>query len=296
MPRTPSRVEWPTIAVATAIYALFAAAFVAYSYGLSFASGLLFVVAGAWYGSLQHEVVHGHPTPWNAVNVAIGAMPLGLIFPFAEYRRTHLIHHDDQILTDPLLDPESHYVSSSTWEQAHPLTRKLLTVQTTLIGFLTVGAVHSVVTFWVNAVKPSNPDRLPLAVVVRHVIGVSLILITLGTLGVPIWFYIATFGYGGLAATLLRSFAEHRAADSGSQSAVIAAGPVMSLLFLNNNLHYTHHLSPGAAWFAIPELHRQSDGVQLALDGAGFYAGGYKELMQKFAFRSSRSPVHPHTK
>ncbi len=295
MPRTPPAIEWPTIAVAASIYSLLAAAFVAHTQGMSIASAVLFVIAGAWYGSLQHEVVHGHPTPWHTVNVILGGLPLGLVYPFDEYRRTHLIHHNDLILTNPQLDPESHYVTASTWQNASPLKRTLLTVQSTLVGALTVGAVHAVIAFWANAVKPKNPDRLSLAVVLRHVAGVSLILVAVAMLGVPIWFYVVTFGYGGLAATLLRSFAEHRAVDSGTQSAVIVAGPVMSLLYLNNNLHYTHHLSPGAPWFAIPELHRKSGGDQLAKAGAGLYVGGYKEIVQRYAFRSSRSPVHPLT-
>ena len=40
---------------------------------------LLVVILGvlaAWYGSLQHEVIHGHPTPWGRVNVALAAAPL----------------------------------------------------------------------------------------------------------------------------------------------------------------------------------------------------------------------------
>lgn len=293
MHRTPESVEWPTMAVATAIASILGAAFAAYAHAQPVASAFLFLVAGAWYGSLQHEVVHGHPTPWPVVNLMIGAMPLGLVFPFDEYRRTHLVHHDDGILTDPRLDPESRYVAAPTWNAAGPIGRMLLAVQTTLLGTVTVGVVSTPIRFWAQAVYPSSQHRLRTAVVLRHLAGVAVVLAAVRLLGTPIWFYIATFGYGGLAATLLRSFAEHRAVPTGTQSAVVAAGRALSLLYLNNNLHFTHHLHPGAPWFAIPRLHLQADGDRIAQSGAGFYAGGYKEVVQRFAIRPIGPSVHP---
>ena len=58
----------------------------------------------------------------------------------------------------------------------------------------------------------------------------------------------------------VRSFAEHRFVDGGTQSAVVRAGPVMSLLFLNNNLHLSHHARPGVPWYQLPALHERLDG------------------------------------
>ena len=59
----------------------------------------------AWQMNLQHEVIHGHPTPWRAVNEAIGVWPLSLWLPYSRYRETHLRHHQDANLTDPFEDP-----------------------------------------------------------------------------------------------------------------------------------------------------------------------------------------------
>ena len=64
---------------------------------------------------------------------------------------------------------------------------------------------------------------------------------------------------------------------------MVSAGPVMSLLFLNNNLHHTHHARPGVPWYGLP-------GRPLALDGdgaprgAGLYAG-YGDVARRYLFR-----------
>ena len=65
----------------------------------------------AWQLNLQHETIHGHPTRNRAVNQAIGCWPLSLWLPYSIYRSTHLAHHRDENLTDPLEDPESYYWS-----------------------------------------------------------------------------------------------------------------------------------------------------------------------------------------
>ena len=44
----------------------------------------------AWQLNLQHETIHGHPTPNRFVNEAIGCWPLSLWLPFSIYRSTHL--------------------------------------------------------------------------------------------------------------------------------------------------------------------------------------------------------------
>ena len=60
--------EWPTLLVAAAIYAGFAALtwfYHALPWWLVFPAGAYVV---AWHGSLQHEAVHGHPTHWPLLN------------------------------------------------------------------------------------------------------------------------------------------------------------------------------------------------------------------------------------
>ena len=78
--------------------------------------------------------------------------------------------------------------------------------------------------------------------------------------GVPPLLYIVGVAWVGGALTLLRSFAEHRWSPEGTRSAVVRSGPVMALLFLNNNLHFTHHERPGEPWYRLPAVHRTLDG------------------------------------
>jgi fatty acid desaturase len=100
--------EWPTFLLAFTIYAGWAA--------LTFFHAAipwpLLVLGGAWVlawqMSLQHEVLHGHPTRSRRLNDALGFPPLTLWLPYFIYRRSHLRHHRDAYLTDPLEDPETY--------------------------------------------------------------------------------------------------------------------------------------------------------------------------------------------
>ncbi len=74
----------------------------------------------AWQMNLQHEVIHGHPTPWRTVNEALGVWPLSLWLPYRIYRETHMRHHQDANLTDPFEDPESYYWTTAGWRDLGP--------------------------------------------------------------------------------------------------------------------------------------------------------------------------------
>jgi len=50
--------------------------------------------------SLQHEIIHGHPTRKRWLNNLIGQWPLALWLPFENYRHSHLAHHNDEVLLD----------------------------------------------------------------------------------------------------------------------------------------------------------------------------------------------------
>ena len=126
-----------------------------------------------------------------------------------------------------------------------------------------------------------------------HLALVAVVLaIAVGWAGVPWYLYFLGFAYGGLSLTLLRSFAEHRAVASGSKTAVVRSGPVLSLLFLNNNLHHAHHAAPAAAWYRLPKLADRLGSDREAADGAGLYRG-YRDVARHWLFRSFDQPVHP---
>jgi fatty acid desaturase len=111
--------------------------------------------------------------------------------------------------------------------------------------------------------------------------------------GVPVWEYLVGFVVMGQSFTLLRSFVEHCAVSEGTRSAVVKAGPVMSLMFLNNNLHHTHHAQPSTPWYLLPELHRSMDSDQSAAGGAGLYTHGYLEVARRNFLKPFCQPDHP---
>jgi fatty acid desaturase len=237
---------------------------------------------GAWYNSLQHEVVHGHPTPWRAVNTALAAAPLGLVVPFSVYRDTHLAHHRAEALTDPDLDPESFHVSAATWSRCGPVRRALLQATRTLAGRMVLGPPVGAVRWWRSIVAARSPASVARAV--SHGAGVTLILLGVNATGLPLWVYVVGVAWGGGALSLLRSFAEHRLPDDGTRSAVVRAGRFFSLLFLNNNLHHTHHARPGVPWYELPEVHAKLGADRIAAAGAGLYHG-YGEIARRYLFR-----------
>ena len=121
-----------------------------------------------------------------------------------------------------------------------------------------------------------------------HVAGVVLVLLVVRASGMPLWVYVVGVAWVGAALSLLRSFAEHRRPDDpeseSSRSAVVRAGWFFSLLYLNNNLHHTHHARPGLPWFALPAAHEALDADEVAMAGAGLYAG-YGDVARRYLFR-----------
>ena len=282
--------EWPTIVVAVAIATGFAAVLLGHqSVPTPVVIGAL-ALLGAWYNSLQHEVVHGHPTPWRRLNTALAVTPLGLVVPFAVYRETHLAHHRADPLTDPDLDPESFYVSAATWTRCGPVRRAGLRAMQTLAGRMVLGPPVAAARWWGRTLSDRSPNAV--ARIATHVALVALILLAVRAAGMPLWVYVIGVAWGGGALSLLRSFAEHRRADSGTPSAVVRAGWFFSLLFLNNNLHHTHHARPGVPWYELPDVHAHLDGDRVAAAGAGLYRG-YGEIARGYLFRPFDELVAP---
>src|SRR3546814_16676388 len=98
--------------------------------------------------------------------------------------------------------------------------------------------------------------------------------------GPPLWQYLLLFVYPGIALSLVRSFPEHQARPEVSErSVIVESGPLMSLLFLNNNLHLVHHDKPGLPWYRIPAFYRQRRDLFLASNG-GYHFKGYREVFR----------------
>ena len=293
--RSRFTVEWPTLALAIFIYGswLLLTYFWAHIPYIG-----LFIVGGwllAWHGSLQHEVLHGHPTRIRQINDLIGWFPLALWLPYALYKRAHLKHHNDEWLTDPIEDPESYYLTGDVWERTGAVGRLITTADNTLAGRLILGPLVSLSTFLGHEISHVlRGDFRNARIWFVHLIGCAIVLTwVLMVCGMPLWIYLTAFVYSGVGFSRLRSFAEHKYAGMKEErTAIVENTPAFGLLFLHNNLHIVHHSRPQLPWYKIPGLYKANRDAFVKLNG-GLVYNGYFEVARRYLFRSHHEPVHP---
>src|SRR5262245_28838530 len=133
------QVEVPTLLLIVATYSGWLALTYAYGHWPLWIVAPAAVAVLTLHSSLQHEILHGHPTRWRALNRLLAIVPLSLWLPYDRYRHDHLIHHVNDRLTDPLDDPESYYWTPEDWARMGPLNRALLKAQQTLAGRFVIG-------------------------------------------------------------------------------------------------------------------------------------------------------------
>lgn len=290
--RRREAVEWPTVFLLGAFFAAWLGLVLGHASVPWWVSVPCMVYLGGLWMSFGHEVLHGHPTRWDAVNSAIGWLPLSLWIPFGRYKYWHKVHHLSD-LTDPIEDPESFYIPPAEWASRSPLGRVWTQVLRTVPGRLTLGTLRGIPRFWWREAKCLGERRILTQWFVHAALSIALGWWLFAVVDMPVVEYVGAFCLGGSACTNLRSFLEHRAVADGTRSAVVKAGPVMSLLYLNNNLHHTHHAMPDLAWYRIPAAHRRLGSDAIAAQGAGLYEGGYLEVVRRHFFRPFDQPDHP---
>ncbi|MBV9740830.1 MAG: fatty acid desaturase [Hyphomicrobiales bacterium] len=294
-PTFVSGAEWPTLLLAATIYGgwltltWFQAAL---PWWILCPCGAWLV---AWQGSLQHEVLHGHPTRWRRFNRLLALPALSLWLPYESYRVSHLMHHRDERLTDPLDDPESYYWTKGLWGSLNRVWHPLLKLQTTLAGRLLVGPAWVVPRFLIKQVQAlwrGSPvahrawrsHLLPLALMLSWLVFVC---------QMNLAFYVFGIVYPAVSLALLRSFAEHRAAsDVFERTAIVENAPILGLLYLYNNLHAAHHARPTLPWYEIPAWYRENREGLIAANG-GLVYDGYLEVASRFLLRPYDGPLHP---
>lgn len=250
----------------------------------------------AWHGSFQHEAVHGHFSEKRWLNDLIAYIPLSLWLPFPIYRETHRAHHCFKILTDPWRDPESFYVDQASWAAAPKSLQSLMTWHNTLSGRLLLGPFLAVGQFYHAEAKALlHGDRRHLTIWLLHFPAAAMVLMwVVLVVDMALWTYLACFVLPGLSLTLIRSFAEHKAANTPlERTAIIEAGRFFSLLFLNNNLHFAHHRRPDLPWQALPAFYRQHRKTLLKENGGLLYVNGYREIARRFLTEPIDRPQHP---
>lgn len=286
-------VEWPTLALAALIYG----GWVGSTYWFNAVPWWVALPVCAWFTawqlSLQHEIIHGHPTRRRWVNTALGFAPLSLWLPFARYRQLHLTHHRDPDLTDPIEDPESFYVSAEIWQRRSKPARALSRFLNTSVGRILFNPARTIPHFLSGEVRRLARGSAPAwRIWAAHAIGVAAVLVWTGAVcGIPLWQYCLFFVYPGYALASVRSFVEHRAAAlPAHRTAIVERAPVFGLLFLHNNLHVVHHDHPAMPWYSIPTYYRaHRDALIRGNDGLVY--NGYGDAFRRYLFQAHHGPV-----
>lgn len=295
--------EWQTLALMILCYVIWLVSTAVFGtvvagYGIWAGALLLFCVSAivtAFHTSLQHEVVHGHPTPYGWLNEALIFPSLIFVYPFRRYRDLHLKHHVDENLTDPYDDPESYYWPQIEQNKMGKLMGLLLAANNTFVGRMILGAPLGLYGFYRTELSRlmRNEPGVRKAWMLHLAGSVPVFWWIVQVCAIPFWLYALLVIYPGVSWILVRSFAEHQAAQSvGGRTAIVEAHPFFSLLFLNNNLHMVHHAHPNVSWYDLPELYRQRRDIYLAANDSYLF-GGYWQIVRQFAFRKKQPVFHP---
>ena len=290
---TAPLIEWPTLLMMFATYAIWAGGTLAWEYSAAL-SLVLTTLTITQFSSLQHEVLHGHPFANRHLNEALVFPALTLVVPFNRFRDLHLAHHFDPNLTDPYDDPEANYMDPKVWDQMSSPVKLLYRMNNTLMGRIFFGpaiAIYSLIKMDIALI--AKGDRAVLWAWVLNAGGVALVLIwVLGFTQMPLWAY-GIAAYAGFGLLKIRTYLEHRAHESFRARTVVVEdkGP-LALLFLNNNFHVVHHMHPNAAWYRLPGIYAARRDHYLRRNDSYVYRS-YAQIFRLFLFRAKDPVPHP---
>ncbi|MEB0010859.1 fatty acid desaturase [Glaciimonas sp. Gout2] len=290
-----ARSEWPTWLLVLLIYGGWGATLWFRSRLTLLPTTLLLIVFCVWFMSLQHEIMHGHPTRYLWLNKILAYAPLAVWYPYSLYRQSHLQHHNDANLTVPGLDPETHYVDAAVWHASGHLMRTLYRWRKTFWGRMLVGPLMAISSTWGTAIEEIlHGDMRHGRMWLTH--GGLLVGMLVGIqhfFDIPWWYYLLFIAYPAMSVAMVRSYFEHRAAADCKHRIVInEAGLLMRILFLNNNYHLVHHDLPRLPWYLIARVYQEDRADYLSRCG-GFHLHGYRELMRDYGFNPIDDPLHP---
>jgi fatty acid desaturase len=286
--------EWPTWALLLTIYGGW---WLVVSHWSQLGAGLgsaLLAIWLCWYMSLQHELVHGHPTRSARINRLLGLAPLAVWYPFDLYRDSHLAHHRDEHLTRPGIDPESNYLAADRYAALPSPLRAAWRWQRSALGRLLVGPALAIPPTWASMLtQPLRGNH-------AHNQAWAIHLPTLVAMLWALWHFAGihpllyvVVAYTALGLAMLRSLYEHRpAARPAHRIAVNEASVFWRLLYLNNNYHMVHHESPGIPWYRLRDTYLADRQGYLQRNG-GFLLPGYGYLLRRFALQPIDGPVLP---
>jgi fatty acid desaturase len=288
-------VEWPTVALIAGCYGGWL--FLTHAWGAwpAWVVAPLVAVLLTFHSSVQHEILHGHPTRSIAINRQFGIVPLSLRIPYDRYRKSHLVHHINDRLTDPVDDPESNYWTPDQWGALTRFERLVVQVEETLAGRVIVGPWYRIVRFSVHEAKAlARGDHGVASVWMLHaVLCVPVVCWVKFVCGIPVWMYFCAMVVPGNGILLIRSYAEHRARPAmPERTATVEHSWVLGPLFLFNNLHSLHHAEPRLPWYRYHSRYRVVREKLLA-DNGGLVYCTYFAVARRFLFRAHDQVLHP---
>lgn len=286
------RIEGPTWLVLGGCYVLWASSLWATSW-LGVLGVIPLAIAIALHSSLQHEVLHGHPTRSAVLNESLVFVPLGLFIPYRRFRDLHLKHHNDSRLTDPYDDPESYYLVGCEAQAKGAVTHAILAFNATFAGRMLIGPAMAMYAFWrIEIVQMRTGNRHVIDAWLRHVVGLALLLVLLSLTRINPFLYILA-SYVGMSLIMVRSFIEHRAVEVQSErTAIVDAHWFWRLLFLNNNYHLLHHEHPSLSWYLLPAKRKEA-GAEAGRRNGGYVLPGYGHVAWRWLFRRREPYIHP---
>lgn len=288
------RSEWPTWLLMGVIYGGWFGCVISWQSLGAWVGTPLLILFTCWYMSLQHELIHGHPTRFARVNQLFGTLPLAVWYPYGLYRDSHLAHHRHDHLTVPVDDPESYYFTPQHWQRLPRWQQNIIHARNTFIGRLLLAPLLDILATIASAWTAFRQgDKPAMGMWFLHATLLVALLSWMAQQGLsPLWFVLAV-SYPALALTKVRSFLEHRAADDPLARSVIndAAWP-WRLLFLNLNYHSIHHDLPGVPWYGLRTLWLR-DASRYQQRNHGFVVRGYSEWVRQFWKKAVDVTAHP---
>ncbi|NWB87598.1 MULTISPECIES: fatty acid desaturase [Pseudomonas] len=289
------RTEWPTWLLLIGVYSSWFAVLLASPWLGLWPSTLLLIPIVTLWMSVQHELLHGHPTRFVWLNKLMGYAPFAVWYPYTLYRDSHLLHHRDEDLTLPGVDPESRYFRQQDWQRRSALQRSVHYLNKTVPGRLLLGAPLAL--FGLVKEEGQRLRRGERQAWLMWLTHGTLTLLMLAFIAhyslIPVWHYLLLISVPALSVGALRSFYEHRPSTLPEQRTVLnEAGWPWRWLFLNLNLHLVHHDLPKLPWYFLPRVYYARRDAWLARSG-GYLVKGYGELARRHALQVVDSPRHP---
>ena len=286
------RWDWLTFGLFCLCYVVLGAALLMPA-GWALAGAALLVLALTLHSSLSHEILHGHPFPSETANTALALVQPGLFVPYLRFKRLHLAHHRDALLTDPYDDPETNFLDPVVWNALPQWKRVLLHFNNTLLGRMTVGPALGQLYFMrADLERARRGERQVIWDWVAHLPGVVFVLVLVSISDLPMWLYLLAC-YAALSILRIRTFLEHQAHERASgRSVIIEDSGLLAFLFLNNNLHVVHHMHPAVSWYRLPALYQRHKARYLRRN-QGYVYRSYAEIFRLYFLRVKDPVAHP---